>query len=327
MQIRKFFFVPALALAMSPAFAQTNSKVQGNSQFEYARTATYGGEEISLSDNVMHSTFLGKLDGNKEKGYSYQGMDIYGNWLVSLQNQGYATVYSFDGKQFKKKDAFDLASKNPLNHANVASFGVEKAQDGDPMPVLYVSQCNKKTIDGMKDVAYVERILPDLSGSELVQTINFKDDSHLFGYALQWVVDHEGCFLYGYGNTINNDDPANRHRIIKFRLPKLSEGPYIELTDKDILETYLIEDYDNSGINPVGQGLLVKNGMLIMPVGVGKPEKPSYILVWDLVGKRMRNVLDAREITKTELEDAAVYDGDLILHSQGGLWKIEFDED
>lgn len=306
-----------LVLAMAPAF--------GQDKIEYAKSATYSGEKIGLSDNGYASRFLGRLQGRKEKGYAYQGMDIYGNRLVSLQNQGFATVYDFDGKRFRRLSSFDLASKNALNHANVASFGIEKAQEGDPMPVLYVSQCNKKTLNGMKDVAYVERIAPDLGSSELVQTINFRDDGHLFGYALQWVVDMDGGFLYGYGNTINNSDPANRHRIIKFRLPKLSEGSYVELTDKDILETYLIEDYDNRGLNPVGQGLLVKNGMLIMPVGLGKAGEPSRVLVWDLVGRRMRNVLDVSETTKTELEDAAVYDGALILQSQGGLWRLDFD--
>lgn len=317
MEIKRLIIVPLLFLCLSPVFGQGKP--------DYSETGSYSGGKIILSDNIMRSRFLGRLEGRAEKGYAYQGMDIYGKWLVSLQNQGYATIYDFNGKKFKKVSAFDLKSKNSLNHANVASFGVEKVDSDDPMPVLYVSQCNKKTLNGMKDVAYVERILPDLGGSELVQTINFKDEGHLFGYALQWVVDREGRFLYGYGNTINNSDPANRHRIIKFRLPKLSAGSYVELTSKDILETYLIEDYDNRGLNPVGQGLLVKNGQLIMPVGLGKREEPSYVLVWDLVGRRMRNVLDVSETTKTELEDAAEYDGALILQSQGGLWRLDFD--
>ncbi|MCR5518779.1 MAG: hypothetical protein K6F21_00445, partial [Bacteroidales bacterium] len=227
--------------------------------------------------------FLGPLQGKNggKKPYPYQGMDIRGKYMVSCQNCGVASVYSLKGKGFTLLGQFDLASFHEHNHANVATFGVEKVDKSDPLPVLYVSQCHKKAIDGRKDVLYAERIAADFSSSELVQTIFYDDVNHDFGYALQWVIDRKHKMLYGYGNTVDNSDHANRHRIIKFRLPSLSEGPLVVLKAEDALENYLIEDESDFRFNPIGQGLYIRNGRLYMPTGVGKAETPSILFIWD----------------------------------------------
>jgi len=294
--------------------------------FAQTKTASYTGEKISLQANTLHSTFIGPLQGVEKQ--AYQGMDIFGNYLLSLQNTGVATIYDFNGKKAARLSQFKLASYNKYNHCNVASFGVEYYEASDPMPVVYVSQCQKHSINGMKDVAYVERINPDLQSSTLVQTIYYDDENHNFGYALQWVVDTENHLLYGYGNTIDNTNPANRHRVAKFRLPSIKDGKdgIVTLTDKDLLETYLLEDTYNAPFMPIGQGLFVHNGLLYMPTGVGKPETPSYLYVWDLNGRYMRNVLDLRTATHSEMEDSSMYDGYLIIQSQDGLFKIKFDD-
>ena len=203
------------------------------------------------------AVLMGPMQGENhmQKGYSYQGMDVHGRWLVSCQNQGIATVYKLSGKRFKPVGQFHLASFHKNNHANVVSFGAEKFAPKDPLPLVYVSQCHKKTVDGRKDLLYIERIAPDFKSSELVQTVFYDDVNKDFGYALQWVVDTENGFLYGYGNTINNSDPANRHRIIKFRLPSISEGAQVVLKPEDALENYLIEEISDFRFNPIGQGL------------------------------------------------------------------------
>ena len=305
----------------------------GQSKNSYSKKpVAYGGESIRLESNSFTSKYLGALEGRPgeegKKRQSYQGMDIYGNTMVSCQNSGIATVYSFDGKKAVKLSQFDLESANKNNHCNVVSFGVEFAEPSDPTPVMYISHCHRKPINGMKDVLFVERLLPDMKSSKLLQTINFDDVNHLFGYALQWVVDRENNFLYGYGNTIDNTDAANDHRIVKFRLPSITEGVngLLTLTDKDIIETYLIEDTYAKYYNPIGQGLFIQNDMLFMPTGFGKTEQPSYLYVWDLATRRMRNVLDLREATFSELEDSSMYDGDLIVQTQGSLFRIRFDK-
>ncbi|MBR0083702.1 MAG: hypothetical protein IJP93_06420, partial [Bacteroidales bacterium] len=256
---------------------------------------------------------------------NYQGMDCYKNYIVSLQHTGIATVWKYDGKDgLEKLGRFELAAHDNVNHSNVCSFGVEKFDRNDPMPVIYVSQCHKKPYNGRKDVLFVERINPDLQGSSLVQTIHFEDTRNLFGYALQWVVDREHKFLYGFGNTtFDKDLDNNKHRIIKFRLPRISEGDVV-FTDADIIETYCVEDYGLSYAT-IGQGLCISKGRLMMPTGLGTPEYPSYLFVWDLKHRRPVEVLDMSLGTTGELEDLARYKcGRFLVQGQDGLFEMRY---
>lgn len=274
------------------------------------------------------SQYLGEMQGmnHKKKGYSYQGMDVWEKYVFSCQNQGAATIYKLKDNSFKKVSQFRLQSFQEANHANAVSFGVEYYDKKDPMPVVYVSHCSKLRIDGRKDMLFVERVAKNMKSSELVQTIFYDDVNRDFGYALQWVVDRENGMLYGYGNTINNTDRDNRHRVIKFRLPKLSDGKFIVLRPEDALENYLIEDVSKFRFNPVGQGLAVSNNKLYMPTGVGDEERPSILYVWDLKKKKME-VVDLSMITHSELEGVGVIKGkgknpQVLIQSQDGLYKI-----
>ena len=256
---------------------------------------------------------------------NYQGMDCWKNYIVSLQHTGIATVWKYDGRDgLEQLGRFNLATHDEVNHSNVCSFGVEKARPGDPMPVIYVSQCHKKPYQGRKDVLFVERILPGMQSSELVQTIHFDDVDGLFGYALQWVVDRRGKYLYGFGNTTKDKDvEGNRHRIIKFRLPKLSEGDVVFGKD-DIIETYTVEDYGLSYAT-IGQGLCIWNGKLMMPTGLGTPEYPSYLFVWDLAKRKPVEVLDMGLGTTGELEDLAHFRCNrFLVQGQDGLFELKY---
>lgn len=278
---------------------------------------------LGLTLSAQYARYLGPMQGmnHQQHGYSYQGMDIYGNYMVSCQNKGIATVYKLSKNDFTKVSQFKLATFNDVNHANVASFGVEKVSSSDPLPVLYVSQCHKKPYDNRKDLLFVERIAPDMQSSTLVQTIFYDDVNKDFGYALQWVVDRSNKMLYGYGNTINNDDPENRHRIIKFALPKLSAGAEVVLKPEDALENYLIEEVSDFRFNPVGQGLYIQKDKLYMPTGVGTDNHPSILYVWDLKKKSMETV-DLTQSTSGELEDIACYNGKLYVQGQDGLFVL-----
>ncbi len=265
--------------------------------------------------------FMGELQGecHKEKGFSYQGMDVWGKTIVSLQNQGIATIYKLSAKGIQKKGQFHLGSYSKINHANVASFGPWKASEKDRLPLLYVSHCNKKPIGSYKDPCYVERIHSDFKGSDLVQTIVYDDTAKDFGYALQWVIDRDRKLLIGYGNTVNNSDPSNRHRVIVFPLPKPSQGPRVILSREDALENYTIEEASGFSFNPIGQGLYVKKGKLYMPTGLGTTEKPSILYIWDLDRKQMKEV-DLSSVTTGELEDISLSCKGFVLQGQDGIW-------
>src|SRR5574344_1545141 len=298
----KKIFLLALALLALPSVASNDAKTNS------VKRVVYQGNKIDFSQNTLSCRFVAKLQGVEKEGY--QGLEVYGNTLISCQNSGWMSFYNYDGKKLTQLvKAFKMACYDKNTHANVASLSNEFFAPSDKFPIVYVSQCAKQAYKGMKDVLFAERIAPDMKSTTTVQTIYYRDENHNFGYALQWVVDRDNNVLYGYGNTINNTDPNNKHRIVKFRLPSLKEGKdnLLVLTDKDLLENYLIEDSYGQAFNPIGQGLFVKNGLLFMPTGVGTPHDPSILYVWDLRTHQMHNVLDLTTATFSELEDCALW--------------------
>jgi hypothetical protein len=282
---------------------------------------------LSLNCLAQQAEFVGEFqkglrEGSETKYEAMQGMAVRGDYVFSLQHSGILTIYKYKGKSLKTINQFRIGSANPVNHCNVLCFGTERFKPCDRYPVMYTSQCHRKPFNGMKDVCFVERLLPGFKGSELVQTINFEDTDKLFGYALQWVVDCRNKLLIGYGNTIDNNNPANKHRIIAFRLPKLSEGSMVTLKNEDILYTYLLEDTYTEPFMPIGQGLCIRGDLLYMPTGFGTPEKPSILYIWNLAERKMEQVVDLSLCTESEFEDCDFWRGQMLIQSQKGLWKL-----
>ena len=304
--MRTRFFLTALLAILLPALAGAQGKVS-----------------IPPVGTGFKTTHLTSYDpGN------YQGMDCYKDYVLSCNHTGIANLWILEGGKPRKISRFNLASQGDANHANVVSFGVERFDRKDPMPLVYVSQCHKIPWNGLKDVLFVERIRPDLQSSELVQVIRYDDVNKDFGYALQWVIDRRHKMLYGFGNTTGDRDiEGNRHRIIKFRLPKLSAGKEVVLRPEDALENYVVEDH---GLRyaTIGQGLCIHKGKLMMPTGVGNVEYPSWLFVWDLRKQRPVTVLDmGGGHTTGELEDFAHYRKNLyLIQAQTGLYLMEYPE-
>ena len=265
---------------------------------------------------------VGALQSDQKQGY--QGMCIYEDWLLSVQNKGYATLYKLPLLE-KKVPTFKLGCFGDTNHANVAAFGVEKYNESDPLPLLYVSQAYKNVVNGEKDVCYVERI--SLEGSaETVQRIVLDDPKHLYGYALQWTIDHKRRHLIGFGNTIANTAEGNRFRVMVFSIPHLSDGEVVHLTAEDAIENYLIQDTDNRYPSKVvGQGACVWNDCLLMPTGFGEEDAPSIVYVLDLKTRKLRNILDLSKTLKNEMEDIDFYQGDAYIQTNGrGIVKLKY---
>ena len=254
----------------------------------------------------------------------YQGIAIYKDYLVSLQNGGVATNYRLPDMQVVTP-TFKLASAHSRNHSNVGAFGVERGHKDDLLPVLYVSQCHRKLIRGMKDACFVERLLPE-GKSELLQTIILDDDQKLFGYALQWTVDSKNKRLIGFGNTLKGEDANNRFRVIVFPLPKLADGKEIHLRPEDAIENYLLQDYTQAyPARIIGQGACVYGDRLVMPTGFGNKEWPSVLYVWDMKHKRMERVVDLSTELKAEMEDVDFYKGEAYVQTNGrGIVKFKF---
>lgn len=249
---------------------------------------------------------------------SYQGMAVWNDYVVSLQNTGQATIYRLHGDNLQKVRQFPLASQMSENHANVAFFGIERYDKADDFPLLYVSQCSKQRHKGMKDVCFVERI--SLTGApQLVQTIVLDDKDGLFGYALQWMIDRKNKLLIGYGNTVENMGKGNRWRTIIFPLPKLSEGPVVHLHPRNAIDNYCIQDLDaRFPSNHIGQGACVIKDQMFIPVGVGTEKHPSILYVWNLKKKRLDQIVDFQKQVPHEFEDCEPYRRSLIMQTNGG---------
>lgn len=249
---------------------------------------------------------------------SYQGMAIYGDYLVSLQNTGQATIYRFQNDKLQPVRQFPLASHTAENHANVAFFGTERYHKSDQFPLLYVSQCSKQLYRGMKDVCFVERIsLTD--EPQLVQTIVLDDPDGLFGYALQWMIDAKHNRLIGYGNTIENMGKGNRWRTMVFPMPKLSDGPIVHLNPRNALDNYCIQDLDpRFPSNHIGQGACIKGDQMFIPVGVGTEQQPSILYVWNLKKKQLDRIHNFQQQVPHEFEDCKPYRRSLIMQTNGG---------
>lgn len=287
------------------------------------QTYTYTGPRIQIGHHPYRCSLMGTVKGMTGEGF--QGMAVHGNYVVSLQNSGICNISTYDGNTLKQLATYKLASNNRVNHSNVAAFGTEKADAADPMPVLYVSQAAREPYNGRKDVCFVERLGMDKSTT--VQTIYLDDADKIFGYALQWTVDRFNNLLIGYGNTVNNDAPDNRHAVIIFRLPKLSEGRDVTLRREQAIDFFYIEDSHNVNLNPlIGQGLCVSNDRLFMPTGFGTAERPSIMYVVGLTTHRLENAIDMTRSTKNELEDCDVYNDEYILLQtvKGDIYRVEF---
>jgi len=289
-------------------------------------TVEYLGPKVDLNKYSYSESLYFRIPelGSLKTREAYQGMAIYGDYMFSLHNKGICTV--IDLKNRKILSEFNLACYATTNHANVASFGREFYNPQDEFPLLYVSQVYREKVNNMKDVCYVERVTKN--SSELVQTINYKDEKGTFGYALQWVVDVKNGYLYGFGNTISNAVEGNRHRITKFKLPALSDNDsnkMVTLTEADVIESYTLEDYYNGREKLlVGQGLLICNGKLFLPTGIGDATRPASLWIVDLDSRRINSVIDLSYIKK-EPEDCDVYQGSLIMQCNGGdVYKFTF---
>ena len=245
-------------------------------------------------------------------------MAFYGDYLVSLQNTGQATIYRFQNDKLQPVRQFPLASHTAENHANVAFFGTERYHKSDQFPLLYVSQCSKQLYRGMKDVCFVERI--SLTGEpQLVQTIVLDDPDGLFGYALQWMIDAKHNRLIGYGNTIENMGKGNRWRTMVFPMPKLSDGPIVHLNPRNALDNYCIQDLDpRFPSNHIGQGACIKGDQMFIPVGVGTEQQPSILYVWNLKKKQLDRIHNFQQQVPHEFEDCKPYRRSLIMQTNGG---------
>ena len=248
-----------------------------------------------------------------------QGMDTWGDYLVSLQNYGTCNIYKINSlNSATKLKTFRLASYDSnsatYNHANVAAFSNQFYASTDILPLLYVTRCHSYyDDDGMRSVCYVERLDVENGKSTLVQKICYDEMSY---HVVLWTIDRQNNYLYAVSNTKGAGKEGNWHYVRKFKIPEVGEGKpdKVFLKDEDALEAYYMEDTYSGGMNAVTQGGAIHNGLLYMPCGYDTSNEPSILYVWDLEKRRMDKELNMTGIFAGEFEDCSVnYPGYLVL--------------
>ncbi|MBQ6965922.1 MAG: hypothetical protein IJP82_09605 [Bacteroidaceae bacterium] len=164
------------------------------------------------------------------KGKSAQGMAIWEDKAYLFNDGGHCRV--LDLKRGEVLYEFELASAGKDMHSATASFGKEVIENGGK-PVLYVAEFSGKSR------CFVENLVND--SSILVQTIEATENGK--NYLIQcWLVDSKQNCIYTVSGRQKADSLGNWPVIFrKYRLPRLQEGGYVRMTEKEVLGRFELD--------------------------------------------------------------------------------------
>lgn len=275
---------------------------------------------VSFAQDIDCKLFMSKLG----RGRAQQGMEIYGKWLFSCEDQGHVNVYEFKAapKGASPVAGFELASSREDNHVNNVEFGPRKAK-GSRFPLLYIS--NGKVGSEIEWLCYVERInyKKGVFSSEIVQTIELdgngwesKGYTAIFG-APSWLIDKDRGFLWVFSAIkrttykVTPDPSQNRYIATKFRIPSLKEGAKVKLGADDILDQVTFPF--NTWFTQAG---CMRDGKIYYGFGIGNydPHRPSVISVYDTDSGKIAAKWDLNEYIPCEIEDLVVKGGRLYVN-------------
>ncbi len=254
---------------------------------------------------------------------SQQGMVIYNDYIICLEDGGYVNVYDFKTASPKPIAEFELASARPDNHANNASLGIE-TKKGASFPLLYVT--NGKVGSEIEWICFVESITKKGKkfSTEIVQTIvldgkdwDKKGWVPIFG-APSWMVDpiREELWVFSARKRtvarITKNAWENQYIATKFRIPKLSEGKEVKLDVNDILDqvVFPFETWFT-------QAGCAHDGKIYFGFGVGQVDdsRPSRIRVYDTDTRTITARYELQQDIPNEIEDIALYKGWLYVNT------------
>jgi hypothetical protein len=248
------------------------------------------------------------------KGRDAQGMAIYKDKAFLMSDGGYCRMYDLSLGKIVSEFPIGSFGNNP--HVNNACFGVEKLGSSN-CPVIYITECRK---NGFR--CFVE----SFDGNpRIVQTIDARKNRDMSG-VLTWVVDTKKKCLYAITRSSKALDERGSvvNRITKYRLPQVSEGAYVMLTEKDE------EDCFDVVFPNILQGCKIKGHFMYLVTGLQQSQchfKDSQraIQVIDLKKKKLKKTVDLTYVTTNEPEDIDFYKGKCLLYcgQEGGIYEIK----
>jgi len=246
------------------------------------------------------------------KGETAQGMAIWKDTAYLFSNGGACRVYDLKTSTVQRE--FLLSTADKYNHTNAATFGLEVGDNG--IPVLYITEGGRKTRCFVEDIS--------TSRPVLLQTIEAYRNNKSFATHV-WTVDRDNGWLYGISRKGSNKATISTpHTITRYRLPKLSEGRNIVLSEKDILDEFII-----SFVNLLQGAKVIQNKMFIV-TGLqeslrNRPDSQRALFVIDTKKHSLKEVRDLTYVTTNEPEDLDFYKGKILMYTgqEGGLYELK----
>lgn len=247
-------------------------------------------------------------------GKSAQSMAIWEDNAYLFNNGGHCRV--LDLKTGNIIHEFNLDSSGNNIHVASACFGKEfwgKSQ----LPVLYLAEFTGSSR------CFVESIISD--SSIIVQTIEAKEKGK--NYIIQcWLVNLTDNSLYSVSGLREVDSKGRCPVVIrKYRLPLLSEGKEIFLTEKDKYDEFIL-DFPNCL-----QDAAIRDDKIYIATGFQQskhlnPRGKRSLKVIDLCRKKMIKEMNLTYVTTNEPEGLAFYRNKLFLFcgQEGGIYEIKY---
>lgn len=268
---------------------------------------------IFLFSSVCYAQMLHPVVGTY-KGKSAQGMAIWSDEAFLFNDGGGCRVLNLrTGKVMRE---FSLASAGKKNHVNAACFRRENA-DGGNRPVIYISEYNSPSR------CFVECLNDTVS--TLVQTIQAQNKGKAV-FVQSWVVDNDGKSLYAIARQAppKGETNSSKVKISKYRLPDLSEGANVTLSEKDCADSFIVDFASGT------QGGKISGKYLYIVTGLQETSRGQFnaaraIQVVDLKKRKLVKTIDLTYITTNEPEDIDFYRNKMILYTgqNGGLYMVK----
>ncbi|MBO7591918.1 MAG: hypothetical protein J6T00_00915 [Bacteroidaceae bacterium] len=246
------------------------------------------------------------------KGKSAQGMAIWGDNAYLFNDGGHCRVLNLMSGKVQRE--FDLASAGKNTHVNAACFGSEFSNGNGPL--IYISEYNSPSR------CFVECVGD--TGSSLVQTIQAQDNMKN-RFVQAWAIDTKRQYLYAIARKAPQKGMTRNINveIVQYRLPSLTEGANVILTDEQILSVFEVPFHN--GV----QGAKIKGKYLYIVTGLqeasrGEINAERAIQVVNLKQQKLVTSIDLTYVTTNEPEDIDFYKGKCLLYcgQNGGIYQI-----
>lgn len=295
-----------------------NQDSQDNSDSAGSDTGTIDNKEDQDSPipNLfkMEPYFQLVKDGNGQ-----QGAALYGDFLFHATVKNEIHIYNI-----KEKKHITTLKLGAMGHADTMCFGIQKVEENDEFPVLYVSGSNSNTSGKGGDI-YVYRIIRsiDEGGNEewrgsLVQHI-VTPIIDIIGSFPDVVIDTDKKIMWIMGwlspNGYDTKEGANcTNCFSKYNIPDIKDGKLdkngvyqLSLSDEERLSYFLVYD-----IHAITQGICYYNGKIICPYGM--PSRPfKGIDVVDIEKERITQNVNLKSASIREAEAAVIYENELYI--------------